>query len=110
MINLVGLVRHLREQFPVPEGYQAIYEEMCDWLKDEPSDEIQYDAYKALVAVWQRGDWVLDNEIGAVRLNAGEDAFFDTSENTITLTAVHGNSTMSFSLMRGEKHDRILWF
>ena len=108
MINLIGLCRHILEEFLAPTSYDQIYDEMKDWLEAEPDQETEYSVYKALVAKWKRGGWAWDEKltIGAVRLNDGEAAIFE--DNAITLQSNDG--ALSVSLARGEKHDRILWF
>ena len=108
MVNLIGLANHLREEFPVPANYQVIYKSMTKWLGKKPSDETQYDAYKALVKLWERGDWIFDNDVGAVRTNDGEEITFD--DDAITIASGHGGSTMVFTLARGDRHDRVIWF
>jgi hypothetical protein len=108
MINLIGLIIHLREMFPIPEQWGAIYHEMTKQLGEEPNDETQRDAYTALVRLWHRDGWMFDNDIGAVKLNEGEEATFDN--DAITIASGKNGSTMVVSVARGEHHARILWF
>jgi hypothetical protein len=108
MVDILSLARHLRTKFPKPTVYHRIFAEMKKRLKKAPDDTTQYDAYKALLALWQRADWVLDNDVGAVQLLPNEDVEFDN--DYITLTRVNGNSVMQTSFARGEKSERIIWF
>jgi hypothetical protein len=108
MVNLIGLANHLREEFPIPANYQPIFKAMKKWLGSKPSDEVQLDCYRALIRLWERAGWVFDDNVGAVCANDDEEIAFD--EDSITITSINGNAVFSFSLARGERHDRVIWF
>jgi hypothetical protein len=108
MQDIITVARRLREKFEVPAQYDPIYNEMVQVIGEEPELQTEIDAYQALSAKWKRDGWDWNNDVGAVKILDGERIEFD--EGSITITKRHGRSTMAFSLARGERHDRVLWF
>jgi hypothetical protein len=108
MVDIITLARKLRSEFQTPVNYGEIYALIAETIGEEPDQETEIDAYKALSAKWKRDSWAWNNDVGAVKTLEGENVVFD--EDAITIAKGHGGSTMVVSLARGEHHDRVKWF
>jgi len=111
VVDIISLVRHLREEFPIPYNWGIILEEMAKFLEvkeDEVDQTTQVDAYRCLIRKWGREGWVWDNNVGAVLPEENEDVSFDNE--CITLASGKGMSTMVITLSHGDHHDRVVWF
>lgn len=108
MVDVISLARHLRAEFPEPEPYVAVYDEMTNQLGFDPDQEVQRDCYAALMSMWNRSDWIVDNDIGAAKAAANEEVLFE--EDAITITRINGNSVMATCWARGEDDERVIWF
>lgn len=110
MINLLGLCKNLRDNFPIPSNPDEIKQAVFKYLGHEAPEDAQMDIVKALSAKWKRGGWFWDGP-GAVKLLEGESAFFH--QNGLSIVTEHeDNPTMvRIQLVEfGKRHPRVVWF
>jgi len=110
MINLVGLCKSLRDNFPIPTDPVEIKQAVFKYLGQEAPIDVQMDIVKALSAKWKRGGWVWD-DAGAIRLLGDESAFFHQNGVSIVTEPEFNPGMVRMQLVElGEKHPRVVWF
>lgn len=110
MINLLGLCKNLRDNFPIPADPAEIKQAVFKYLGHEASADDQMDIVKALSAKWKRGGWIWD-KAGAIKLLEGEEAFFHKAGISIVTEPEFNPGMVRIQLVEtGHRHPRVVWF
>lgn len=110
MINLLGLCKYLRDNFPIPADPAEIKNSVFKYLGEDAPQDIQMDIVKALSAKWKRGGWFWD-KAGAIQLLDGETALFHQNGLSIITEPENHPGMVRIKLVeREEKHPRVVWF
>lgn len=110
MVNVLGLCKYLRDNYPIPAPPSEINASIAKYLGHEVSPDVQVDAVKALTVKWKRDGWAWA-ETGAVKLYPKEEALFHVSGVTIfSVLESDPSSIRYFPIKLGYKHERVVWF
>lgn len=112
MVNLLGVCKAVKEQFPIPTSSAEVSRLVLSLLNgQEPDDNLKQSVIKVLTREWKRRGWVWDT-FAAVLPNEDEDAEFENDTVTLIrrLEGEPKSKSISTSYSRKDFHPNIIWF
>lgn len=111
MINVLGLCKYLKDNFPDPVSPSEIGDAIVFYLGYQAPEYAQNDALKSLTTRWKRSGWAW-SEAGAVKLKAKEEALFHKSGVTILSPhKLYPDVIINYFVVKsGAEHPRVVWF
>lgn len=111
MINVLGLCRLVRNQFPIPAAPSEIRDFLSKHSEQELPDDVRRDVVKVLIAQWKRDSWAWD-DAGAVKLDPEEEALFHQNGVSLIKSAgeTHPDKISVLPIKIGKEHPRVVWF
>lgn len=110
MINLLGLCRSIRNQFPEPAPADKIQKAVVDYLGKPASSDTLMDLVKVLAAEWKRKGWTWD-VLGAVKPKEDEEIMFHPRGLTIIRKIKDDEKNVwLLPVQTHQQHPRVIWF
>lgn len=111
MIDVLGLCRTVRSQFPNPAKSSLIYQAVLDVVGYEPPSDVQHALVKTLSAHWKRNGWTW-SDTGAAQLNDDEDVLFHDNGLTFIKSGgdVPADKVRLIPVGYNDTHPRVIWF
>lgn len=112
MVNLLGVCKAVREQFPIPASSAEVSKLVLSILNNqEPDDNLKQSIIKVLTREWKRRGWVWDTYAAALPSD-DEEILFEDGSVTIVRRLENEPKSKSISITYTNKdfHPSIIWF
>lgn len=112
MVNLLGICKAVRDQFPIPTSSRELSRLVLSILNgQEPDEDLKQTIIKVLTREWHRRGWVWDT-YAAVLPNDDEDVLFENGVVILVrrLDREPRSKSISVSYTEEDFHPNIIWF